>query len=285
MARYYFEYGGGLGDIFARMSIGCSYNVLHSMVPDDTAEVALITHNPHSRELFDHHPKASQIKVRSFDYWWPRQDKEMRARHNLPYPAPRILPTTNDPVLRFYPAEPDKAPISEIEGRKYVAFSVSGSDTLRNFPLPVVRWLVKECVSIGLLPVFVGRTYTVKMEKAWNHFEIQPDDDRAVSLIDRLTVPGVACVVGGAVAAITCHSSIAVLAMALKKRQLMLYPGNVRNMIEQNQPRLQIDKDPGCDHACFADPVATDRAVKEFFSKLRAASEPGEQCGQMAVSS
>lgn len=285
MAHYYFEYGGGLGDVFARMSIGCGFNVLHTMTPEDTAAVVLITHNPHAREIFDYHPKASQIDVKSYDHWWPSQDRPMRARLGLPYPAPRILPITEDPVLRFYPADKDKELISSVLNKKFVVFSISGSDGKRDFPSTITQRLIVLCLSMGVQPVFVGQDYIVRSLKPWKHTEARPPNVRAVNMINQLTVPTVCYLTEKSLAVVACHSAIATLAWVMKKNQLMLYPKSINRMIVEDQPRLPIDKDPLCINAWFDDGAAVEKALADFSEVLSGLVKGGEQPGKIEVSS
>lgn len=285
MAHYYFEYGGGLGDVFSRMSIGNGYNVLHAMDPEDTAAVTLISHNPHARELFDYHPKSAQIKVRSFNYWWPSADRPMRARFGLPYPAPRILPISEDPLLTFFPAAKDCETIRALSGQKTVVFSTSGSDQLRSLPIPVVIRLIDICVDLGLTPVFVGRDYVVRNDKPWRHMEVHPGSDRAVNMINQLTVPTVCYLVENAVAVVAAHSAVATLAWVLEKEQLMLYPKSVKRRIDEDRPRLRIEESPKTTHACFGDTANTEKAVGDFTEVLSRLVKGGEQPSKMEVSS
>ncbi len=285
MAHLYYEYGGGLGDVVSRMAIGCGFNVLNKMTPEDTAEVVVISHNPHSREFFDYHPKASQIKVRAFDYWHPSEDRKMRARYSLPYPAPREIPTCDDKILEFFPAEIDKEPIAKIKGRPYVVFSVSANDQVRHLPYPLARKLIMRCLDLDLLPVFVGKTYMARfVGKPHEHFEIHPEHVESLDLIDKLTVPGVAYLIQGAFAAINCYSAGAVMSWALKKRQLLLYPEGIRKIIDNNEPRLEIETYRGCMHTCFQD-VQSHEVIENFFSNLANLKNEGERPGQMEVSS
>jgi hypothetical protein len=285
MAHYYFEYGGGLGDVLARMSIGCSFNVLHTMTPEDTARVLLITHNPHAREIFDHHPKAAQIEVKAYDYWWPAQDRLMRARLGLPYPPPRVFPTTKDPVITFFPAQKDKALIAPIVDKKFVVFSVSGSDGKRDYPPEITQRIVDICLGMGILPVFVGQDYIVRCEKPWKHVEFRPTDNRAISLINQIMLPTVCYLVQQSLAAVACHSAIATLAWSIKKHQLMLYPKSVNRMITEDRPRLRIDVDPLCNHAFFDDAAAVDKAIAAFTEVLSGLVKGGEQQSEIGVSS
>src|SRR4029077_16220968 len=57
--QLYLEFGGGLGDIFYQMFHDGGYGALQTLTSKDRALIVLITHNPHARELFDHHPRAS----------------------------------------------------------------------------------------------------------------------------------------------------------------------------------------------------------------------------------
>src|SRR5436853_2636939 len=227
---YYLEYGGGLGDVLYQMYQNGWYNVLSEMGPDAHATVALISHNPHVRELFDYHPKARQIEVKYLGYWLPEDDGVMRERHGLPAAKP-AMPASHQ-AMKFHPA-PDDLPVLELlRGRRYVVFSVSAGLSERDLPGALVKALVSQAQARQWLPVFVGRNYN-----RHGRCEYRPANGDGLNLIDKLTVPGVACVIQDAAGVICCHSAINILAWLLRKRQLLLYPQSVyeRHIVHRDQ--------------------------------------------------
>jgi predicted O-methyltransferase YrrM len=251
--EYYMEYGGGLGDVFLQMYAGRSYALLERLGPDDHATIALICHNPHARELFDHHSNRGRFQLEDFGYWPPERNAEMRARHRLPrrgIPAP----AGPDAPLHFYPAPSDTPALESIAGKRCVIFSVSAGLPGRGIPPALVEELSRGVSQSGLVPVFVGRNY-----QRWGRAEYRPHCGDGcggvVDLVDRLSVPGVARAVEGAAAVVCCHSAINLLAWFMRRPQLLLYPPDVydRHIVHRDPWSFGADF-PECRHALFDDP-------------------------------
>jgi hypothetical protein len=258
----YLEYGGGLGDILYQIFHDDGYERLTELGTADRATVVLITHNPHAKELFEFHPQAGRIEVRVPGYWPPHQDREMRAAHGLRHPPSRGGPPRARPVFHAPPA--DRELLSQLEGRPYVLFSASAGLPDRDIPAPLLRELVALVRAEGLLPVFVGRNY-----ERFGRRERRPVGPAVVDLIDRLTVPGVAAALDGALGAVCCHSAVNMLAWLLRKPQLLLYPRSVhaRHIAAKDQWAFGIEF-PECCHALFEDPAVPTRA-REFVAHCR----------------
>jgi ADP-heptose:LPS heptosyltransferase len=240
----YLEFSGGLGDIFYQMFHGGGYNALEKLTSEHHAVVALITHNPHARELFDYHPRASQIEVRDLGYWLPENDAAMRRRHGLPL-GTHEFPAAGAPD--FYSSPGDREWLDGLNAAPYVVFSVSAGLPERDVPTNLVEHLVDLAVAHSLLPVLVGRNYP-RLDRR----EQRLRDGRVLDLIDRLTVPGVAAAVRRSLGVVCCHSAINMLAWLLRKPQLLLYPQSVynRHIAARDRWAFGIDFEE-CRHARF----------------------------------
>jgi hypothetical protein len=240
----YLEFGGGLGDIFYQMFHDAGYGTLQALAPQDRALIVLITHNPYARELFDHHPRASQLDVRDLGYWPPSDDAVMRRRHGLPQGA-RGFPIAGAP--KFYPSRGDRQWLNRLDGTAYVVFSVSAGLPERDIPAELVERLVEVAIAHSLLPVIVGRNYS-RFDRGEQHVQHRG----VLNLIDRLTVPGVAEAVRRSLGVVCCHSAINMLAWLLRKPQLLLYPQFVyeRHIAHRDQWAFGIDFEE-CRHGCF----------------------------------
>ncbi len=128
MTHHYLDYGGGLGDVVTMMVRQGMYEKLLNLDPDDTVEVHLTTGNPFARELFDYHPKASQITV--FDHGnMPNGTKEEKRewRRSLGLPPTRkgSRVTHPDAQVEFYSAHVDRHLIEPFFKKQYVVLSAS----------------------------------------------------------------------------------------------------------------------------------------------------------------
>jgi hypothetical protein len=257
----YLEFGGGLGDIFYQMFHDGGYGALQTLTAHDRALIVLITHNPHARELFVHHPRASQLEVRDLGYWPPSDDVVMRRRHGLPRGAPG-LPISRAP--EFYPSMADRDWLDRLDGTAYVVFSVTAGLPERDVPGDLVETLIELAIAHSLLPVMVGRNYP-----RFDRHEQRVRHRGVLDLIDRLTVPGVALAVRRSLGVICCHSAINMLAWLMRRPQLLLYPQSVyeRHIAPRDQWAFGIDFEE-CLHACF-DSHDLLSIAEEFFKEIK----------------
>jgi len=250
------EYGGGLGDIFNALYSSRDYSDLLLLKPDEYVEIVLITHNPHAREIFDCHPRASQLVIRNPGYWMPVDDAANRIKHKLPPPSPR--PPLGRLPITFYPKESDLEALKILGRCPYVVVSPTAGLSERDIPETLVELIVKELLWYGLVPAFVGRNYDLFGRK-----ERVPDITGVVNLVDKLTVPGVAEAVRNSAGVITCHSAVNLLAWHMRKPNLLLYPESVlkRHIENKDEHAFGIDY-PECRHGLFtADVLAMMREV------------------------
>lgn len=258
--RYYAEFGGGLGDVFQQIYTQGLYAGLSQMKDGESAEVAIISHNPHVSELFTHHPMRAQMEVRNLGYWNGDTDAEMRKQHRIP---PYRNPEGKDYYLRdmdsqpeFYMSPEDKAVIESefvIPSSRYILFSVCAGLPDRDIPTPVVDRLVLMALEAGFIPVFVGRTYE-RFERGERWRNGVPAG--CVNLIDRLTVPGVARLAQLTTGSVCCHSSLSMLGWYLRKPQFLLYPISVieRHFLNRDQWSFGL-RYQECFHECFTEPT------------------------------
>jgi hypothetical protein len=220
------------------------YNALQTLTSQDRALIVLITHNPHVRELFDHHPRAGQLDVRDLGYWSLTDDTAMRRYHGLPRGAGGF-PAGGAP--EFYPSSGDREWLDRLDGAAYVVFSISAGLRDRDVPTHLIEDLVELAVAHSLLPVLVGRNY-----QRFDRREQRVRHPGVLDLIDRLTVPGVAVAVRRSIGVVCCHSAINTLAWWLRKPQLLLYPQSVYERHIEPRDRWAFGIDfKECRHARF----------------------------------
>jgi ADP-heptose:LPS heptosyltransferase len=220
MNHYYFEYGGGLGDVFMQMYEGRSYNVLREMAPFEQAEVILCCHNPHATELFAHHPRRQQIVLREVPYCVPDHAARVRSKLRLcrvedRRPNPRQ--SNPAPLVVFPPAEERKL-LRTLTREPFVVLSASAGEPARSIPATIVETIAKTLARQRVRVIAVGRNY-----KRWDRFEqTLPELPNLVNMIDKLSVPAVAELVQRCCGTINCHSAIGMLGWLEKKPQLLL---------------------------------------------------------------
>lgn len=209
--KLYFEFAGGMGDVINGVMTSDIFSRLDDMTPKEKALIVLFCHNPCAPEIFAYHAKASQIVVLSLgshDCF----DAVFRRRHGIfGRPLFRYGPARGPFVPRI--SDRDRSVVVTLP-KRYVTFSASASSGPgegRSIPKDVVLKMAKLCLSMNLPPVFLGRRYahTVGRDHAvgGDHGEFDPSGiNGAISLIDRLTVPGTLECLRRSVANVTCNS-------------------------------------------------------------------------------
>ncbi len=250
--KYHLSYHGGLGDILLNMQVdNCSYNLLGEMEPHDTAVVGVTSPNPYAKELFTLHPKRKQIRC-VFYPWdtkrigypplrmsWITSQRQLDENWGANY-APM-----NDSKLIFYPTDLDKAQLDKLPENIIVIHAGAG-DTGRVLPGDLAIRAGQEVLDHGYVPVYVGRSYAMAAQHN-SHNEQHGVAEGAVSLIDKLSVPGTLALVDRAKGAITSYSSITIACWALQKKRLMLVHESIRDTIVLGRPRINVaDQDPNC---------------------------------------
>jgi Methyltransferase domain len=268
---HYVEYGGGLGDVFHQMYTRGCYNGLSELSPADRVQVALICANPHAAEIFAHHPKASQLEVRSLG-WWPwERDGAKREEHGLPPSGTGTVPRAPGPV-EFYLHPSDEEVLRSVPlehlSELYIVFAAGAGQAERNIPERMLHTLLDEAKGRGYVPVLVGRTYD-------RHGRYEPLKGARVpgviDLTDRLSVPGVARLVQRSAGAVCSHSAVNILAGLERRPQLLLYPESVRDthIRARDQWAFSVDL-PETVHGCFTDWNGHHRDwIRWFFQRVK----------------
>ncbi len=257
--RYYLEFGGGLGDIFQQMYQHGAYAALDRLRDDETATIALVTHNPFAQELFAEHPKKGQLDVRALGYWLPEDDERHRRTHGLPLtPQDRraLAPPPCGGPVTYYPTAADREALRSVAAAReaartpLVVFSLSAGEPYKSIPRVLVPRLVSAVSAAGCLPVFVGRTY----ERNFREELKGPWLAGGLDLIDRLSVPGTAWLVQQAAGVVCCHSSINMLAWMERRPQLLLYPRSLYETFIRPRTQWAVGIDyPETVHGLFDD--------------------------------
>jgi hypothetical protein len=276
--HHQFEYAGGLGDIIVALQGSGTFDILEEMGAGDSAEVHLMTFNPHVRELFDHHPKKSQITV--FDRGWMSCWPEERLRR---WRLVRGLPAIKRPKsrnrlakrpIRFIPADIDRHLIEPFEGQRYIVISATASQMLRSFPLHYPKMLTEKCLERNFTPIFIGRNFQMTQRRPYG-FERQtiPRRERkaakgSVSMIDKLTVPTTAALIQGAKAVISCHSAVKIIAILSSLPLLLLYPDNVLERLRTGKVlHTWVETSPFCTHTDY-DNENLQEIISTFFEGI-----------------
>ncbi len=219
--HYNLEFGGGLGDVLDQCYHKGAYGVLDRLRPEDTATVHLVTHNPFARELFLHHPKATQITVLDHGYWQPGNDHGERLARKMPPAGMNAKLPTGPEVVTFYPNPESSVLLDSWIGKPYVVLSAGAGTADRSIPGLVLRRIVAEWSDLSTVPlVAVGRNY----ERTERTSEPFVDHQQVTQLVDQLDVPGVCKLIQHSAGLITCHSSMSILAWRLRLPNLLVYP-------------------------------------------------------------
>ena len=262
--RYYFEFGGGLGDVFISMSWKPEYRYLNFLLPEEFVTIGIFSHNPSVREIFENHPKRAQFELVVAPYATPDKISPVRKGLGLPeVPTPSPTPRFDVP-LTFYPTPADEGVLEDLKfrcgSRRFVLFSVSAGLPGRDIPVDIIDTLTAEVLKASLVPVFVGRTYD-------RHGRSEYHPPQGIDLIDCLSVSGVAWALQQSAGCICCHSATNILGWILRKPQLLLYPDEVyrRHIVKKDQWAFGIDF-PECFHSNFKQ---TDRVSDALDSLVR----------------
>jgi ADP-heptose:LPS heptosyltransferase len=220
------EFGAGLGDVITLIYNSDRYTRLDHLKPKEKAMIVLMSHNPHSKELFLWHPKASQFDIHDVGFWWPWEDQQKRAQHGLPPAQPLHL--TPQGSVKFYPSPEDFKVLDTLTSFPYIVVNTAAGGVDRNIPKHIYDDAVRTICEDGqrnheFRAVVVGRRYSP--EKRTEHdFIPRPG---LVNLIDRLTVPGTIELIARSRGVFCCHSAICLIAWYLKKPVFLTYPKEV----------------------------------------------------------
>jgi glycosyltransferase involved in cell wall biosynthesis len=225
--KYYLEYGGGLGDVFSQLHQRGSYNVLRDLQPGERAKVAIISHNPYVKELFEWHPKRHQIDVLDCGYWHGQEaDAAGRLKHRLPAPGANGRLPVKDASIEFHcPSEDDDYIAGLLKDGPVLLLALAAGLPNRTIPQELVDQIVPLLRADGRFNlVSVGRTYERHGRKEHTLSFYRND---VIDAVDRLSVPGTAKLLQASVGLVTCHSALNLLGWYLHTPQLLLYPESV----------------------------------------------------------
>lgn len=282
MKEYYFEFEGGLGDILHACFERGEYRQLDHLGPATRARITVFSVNPQARELFAWHPNREFFVVQSLPHWGPvSEQREQRAEHGLP-------PRTEIDFIRpgvgpvyFYPSPEDARQLARLRGLRYVVFACSAGELDRIVPQPIIDQIARILLADeGLHLVRLGRNYAD--QRCSRRFEpLLPPHERVIDLADRLSVPGTAIAVAGAVGAVCSHSAVSLLAWNLDRPELLLYPESVyrRCFVEKRDGYTIFGVDrPTTRHTsfdCFTPQIVSDFA--EIMKQTATPSAPEAQ--------
>jgi ADP-heptose:LPS heptosyltransferase len=268
--EYYFEFGGGLGDVFLRIFCEGEYRAIERLKPEDRARISLITVNSFADELFEWHAKRDQLDVTLYPHWQPDEDRQKRTQYNLPPKSKVCHPPHNDEPVEFYPAPSDLEILDELKDRTYFVLAASAGLESRIFPDSIVAMICREAANLHLDIVAVGRNYP----RGESRYEPEiPPGDHSIDLIDQLSVPGTAKLIEGAAGVICSHSALCHLAWFRSKPVLLLYPEQVYEehiAAPRNGYTRGLDR-PTTRHALFDH--CTPRLVRGFLTMAVAAGK------------
>lgn len=220
------EFGAGLGDVITLIYNSDRYTRLEHLKPHQKAMIVLMSHNPHAKELFLWHPKASQFDIRDLGFWWPSEDKEKRSQHNLPPAQPlHLFPQGS---VKFYPSPQDFKVLDTLSSFPYIVINTAAGGVDRNIPQDIYEDAIKTICDDGqkehgFRAVVVGRKYNTS-NRVEHDFVPRPG---LINLIDKLTVPGTIELVARSRGVFCCHSAICLISWYLKKPVFLTYPKHV----------------------------------------------------------
>jgi ADP-heptose:LPS heptosyltransferase len=220
--HYVLEFGGGLGDVLYQLYERGAYNVLRDLQPGDTADVWIVSHNPHVGELFQWHPKREQLNVRQVGYWSPDQDRERRRTLGMPSPHSNSLLPAKDTLMEFHVCPDELAYVQRLESlAPYVLVAAGAGLPDRNIPDSVVETILNN---LDCNVILVGRSY----DRLGRYESLKGvSGPRIENAIDRLSVPATARLVQQASGLVTAHSALNLLGWKERIPQLLLYPQSV----------------------------------------------------------
>lgn len=248
----YYEYMGGLGDVILRLGSSPWYASLDRLAPNERAAVVLMCHNPNVAQLFEWHPKISQIEVYDFGFGGhaahPWEDPVWRAAHQMPAKDP-CPPPHDGSQINFYPAPSEVPVIAGFASDSFIVVCPTAGSVERTFPVHVADEIVDIAISSGFPVVEIGASYYLSRQ----HGPLRPRAGLC-SLVDKLSVPGTIELIRKARGLVTAHSFTCLAAWQLRKPVFLLYPKWTRDVFDKHGVIGYFfgANDPGTVHAEFS---------------------------------
>lgn len=221
--EWYTELMGGLGDALLRVySHRHCYDSLSSLSPNQKAAVVLMCHNPALAELFKWHPMFISGQLYVFDLGFntpfhPWENREWRLEHGLPAESPCPAGDRVDKP-EIFPSLLDAAILNAMV-KPYILLHRSAGSQERDLPHHICQKSIEMAISRGLTVYSIGHSKYLRGSEPGG----------AVSLLDKLTVPGMIMAVRGAAGVITSHTSVTHVAWGEHRPVFLMYPEWVRD--------------------------------------------------------
>jgi hypothetical protein len=240
---------GGLGDTFTQMFDGGAYQRMADLRNGETAQIAILSHNPNVEDMWRWHPVKDRLLFRRLP--WMSNYDDARCARALGVPAIHsggyFKGYRNIPPM-FYPAPEDLAVLAEVEselGPDPVLLFASAGSPDRNIPEAVLRE-----IKLPWKVVAIGNTYG-----RWNREERRAFPIQVVDVINRLSVAGTCELVRRCAGLVTTHSAFNILAWNWRRKpQLLLYSEFVkRQHFDRGDTYARGQHYPATVHGTFAD--------------------------------
>lgn len=233
-AGRYFEFGGGLGDVMREAALS---SIFEKMEDDSEEPVVLvsISHNPNCWELFGFHPRADKLTLVDLpwsalksDTWNGVHDPKFRERFGLTDKKEKY-PRRKGPLPYYHPSDADKRVLSSVPDRIAIIHSTAsmGAGDRRTLPLEIVESVAEVLTRRSFQVVFIGNNYNINGSETLHREETPPPSPGAISLIDKLSVPGTIQLVKQAAVSVLCDSSIACASVIYGTVAFLLVADNI----------------------------------------------------------
>lgn len=226
------ELEGGLGDLLYDFYVRERYIQLEDLPEGERLRVVIVSSNPAVKELFQWHPKFSQLDIVEIPATYP-WGREERAAHGLPEPD-IVHPIQGVREVVYYPSPTDRPLLDGLRDTPYVLFHLSSGIQSRTIPWHISEEASDIAIKMGLHVVLVGRNY--RNNTTWGEnggdvrFRIQDRFEQRLAprpgltdLVDRLSFPGTACLLQRARASLVCQSCVSILSWRLRIPTYSLY--------------------------------------------------------------
>jgi hypothetical protein len=255
----YYEFAGGLGDIFMDCYTHDNYTAMDATAPDKRVGVVFRCENPFAHEIASKHPKAAQFDIHNLGPISELSD-EYRRKHSLDELAPRSG-RSGVPVT-FHPTAEDQAVLSSLP-KKFILLSPSTGQSAikKNIPLHAAVEAATIAGLEGFPVVSIGRTYVHPVSGLRE--ELKLPDGLCIDLTDKLSVHGTHRLVAMATACIVSYSSVMLLSWLLGKPTFTTYPDWCQHEWDEEWYCTFGKNNEGCVNRKFEDLSAEE--LRKFF--------------------